>query len=706
MPTHVCGPEWIQTLRGQLLGREVALICCGEAHEDAIDLTRSGCIVEPEEDWLELSPDPGGPGFDPGEALAVRDGLTLEGAKSWAERIVSASGDDMWGDEAGGAILIFEVQGTNMRGTSTRAKGSARVLPPGLERSTKHPLPLGAIFFEWGDIDAQARSFNARRLQGEDVPVEEYDALIAQRKVALAADGVELFDDWLLRQASASLSASAARGSGARIEFVVEAPVPPWEVELHEEPDVGPALPAHECLRRIELDSDEDSDEEGDPNDGTAVFLDYLKRQASAKLPRERIHCIDPRGLGECEDVASADAWQALLSRPLPEDTELLELERAGAVWADERPSDEEGDEDGGEEEESDVEEEDDLPSPLPSWEAYFGAASELLYYSGHVKADYTPLLATCFRDVPRTQRFFEALFFATVPEALSELHLDAATRPLTRLRSHAYLPDGETTPLRRPDDWGVIPVAAAPLDMYLKARGSLPPRTWVSGIAQRLRDAGASAIVDAAREWYRGAVEKFLQDTKGADTEGDYFAAYLRECHRKIYDDIDHSTPEELRDAFWVPSRAAPRDRARRHRLGDIRIPDGAAAFCELAAFDAATGQPATRRQRVLAKILVDIFQLRLVDLAAILRVADAVVAAPEGQRVVVILYAGADHASSVVEFWRARGFSHWGLPAGGMVGKERWSEGETRALELPGYLRQVDELFPVPRPDEDVDV
>ena len=31
--SKMVGPQWIQTLRGELLGRKVALICCGEAHE-------------------------------------------------------------------------------------------------------------------------------------------------------------------------------------------------------------------------------------------------------------------------------------------------------------------------------------------------------------------------------------------------------------------------------------------------------------------------------------------------------------------------------------------------------------------------------------------------------------------------------------------------------------------------------------------------
>lgn len=33
---RMAGPLWIHTLRGELLGRQVALVCCGEAHEGTV----------------------------------------------------------------------------------------------------------------------------------------------------------------------------------------------------------------------------------------------------------------------------------------------------------------------------------------------------------------------------------------------------------------------------------------------------------------------------------------------------------------------------------------------------------------------------------------------------------------------------------------------------------------------------------------------
>eukprot|EP00959_Pyramimonas_sp_CCMP1952_P077369 1617087-Pyramimonas_sp.AAC.1 len=94
----------------------------------------------------------------------------------------------------------------------------------------------------------------------------------------------------------------------------------------------------------------------------------------------------------------------------------------------------------------------------------------------------------------------------------------------------------------------------------------------------------------------------------KEGDTEGDYFDAWLRECHREIHDDVDTSDPAELRSAKWVESESS----SRRYDLGAIRIPDYESAFQELRAFDFRS-RSSTRRERVLAKILVDAFQLRL---------------------------------------------------------------------------------------------
>ena len=45
-----------QVLRGQICGHNVALILCGEAHEDAIDVTRKDGYFLPKEGWIDVSP--------------------------------------------------------------------------------------------------------------------------------------------------------------------------------------------------------------------------------------------------------------------------------------------------------------------------------------------------------------------------------------------------------------------------------------------------------------------------------------------------------------------------------------------------------------------------------------------------------------------------------------------------------------------------
>ena len=57
------------------------------------------------------------------------------------------------------------------------------------------------------------------------------------------------------------------QGPGANalcVDLVLENQVPPSDVELHIEPSIEPAPPAHACLKSIELDSDADSDSDED----------------------------------------------------------------------------------------------------------------------------------------------------------------------------------------------------------------------------------------------------------------------------------------------------------------------------------------------------------------------------------------------------------------------------------------------------------
>mmetsp|Transcript_49736 Transcript_49736/g.155649 ORF Transcript_49736/g.155649 Transcript_49736/m.155649 type:complete len:697 (+) Transcript_49736:72-2162(+) len=665
----VCGPASVQTLRGQLLGREVALVCCGELHEDAIDLTREKCVVDAEEGWVRLRADDG-MGFDPEEVMATQEGLTLPSAKTWAERIITSRRDDSDSEEeevCGFLVFVKESTGPKARGTGYLFRADA-------QRSPEHELPASAVVLEWDDLDDVAREFNKRRLARERIPFTEQDAIIAERKQLRRAEGIELFDDWLLRQAT---------DADVPVEIVVEASVPVWEVEFHTEPSAGAMPPSPDCIRQLEPDSDADSEDEDDPADGTGTFLDYLYRRLVAQLPQRQVRCIDPRDLGDPQDEAEAGSFQSLLPEPLPADPDDLELNALGVP-----PRDDDARDNGCGRS---------APSgpPLPSWEAYFSAAAELLYYSPQIKADFAPFLSRCVRNPAALRRFFEALYFRTVPEAVAAIGLNRDLLPFSRIRSPVLQPlGGEGELQRRRVELHKVPVSAAPLDRYIKAKGFDPPRTWVSGLAERLRAAGAGEIVDAAKGWFRDAVEYLLSDPKEADEEGDYFLAWLRTCHRDIHDDIDRSDPAELRRLQWAPSSSHPRSKKHRHKLEDISIPDVEEAFQELSRFDPTT-RVSTGRERVLAKIILDCIQLRMVDLAAILRVTDAVLAAEPGSNVVVIVYAGVDHTKSVADFLRARGFGHAGLPQQGYTGKEDWGD-EPRALTFPAYLHDFSMLFP----------
>jgi len=146
------------------------------------------------------------------------------------------------------------------------------------------------------------------------------------------------------------------------------------------------------------------------------------------------------------------------------------------------------------------------------------------------------------------------------------------------------------------------------------------------------------------------------------------------------------------------VPSKSHPKSKKHRHNLKDIEIPGLQDAFKEFAKFDPST-RASTRRERVLAQIIIDAFQLRLVDLAMTLAVADAAAAAPPGMPVVVVLYAGEDHTRSCADFWRDQGFSSKGLAGKGIVGKRDWEDDEPRGLSFPAYLQDVRTLFVSPQ-------
>jgi len=224
-----------------------------------------------------------------------------------------------------------------------------------------------ACLFEWTDLDPEARALSHRRLIGEDsVPTDEYDALIRKRKAARRkAEGLWTWDDWftdLKSKCSVPSNASAASSqsqsqvrSGENggenppsIHMVLEASIPPWEVELHrpseeEEGDDGAAAAAAlrptraaECIRCLSEDSEGSEADLHDPaSDGIGSFIDYMYRRfmdeqlqrggdgAKGKENgngnigvRQWLHCVDSRDLG-CEHACVASSlherWLGLL---------------------------------------------------------------------------------------------------------------------------------------------------------------------------------------------------------------------------------------------------------------------------------------------------------------------------------------------------------------------------------------------------------
>jgi len=144
------------------------------------------------------------------------------------------------------------------------------------------------------------------------------------------------------------------------------------------------------------------------------------------------------------------------------------------------------------------------------------------------------------------------------------------------------------------------------------------------------------------------------------------------------------------LKNADYMPSTKNPKSKKHKHNLKKITIPCLDDAFKELASFDPES-RISTPRERVLAKIIVDVFQLRAFDLAISLAVMESAIDAPPGEPVVVILYAGEDHTRSASEFWRAQGFHSEGLPNDGVVGKRDWEDDEPRVLRFPPYLQDL---------------
>ncbi len=110
-------------LRGELFGTQVALLLCGESHEDAIDVTRKGGYFLPDEGWIDSNKEaamasllslvpPGAPRMPRFAARVVKQKSNVsskESAKGWSRELIDNDDryEDMINESTARLFLVF-----------------------------------------------------------------------------------------------------------------------------------------------------------------------------------------------------------------------------------------------------------------------------------------------------------------------------------------------------------------------------------------------------------------------------------------------------------------------------------------------------------------------------------------------------------------------------------------------------------------------
>jgi len=589
--------------------------------------------------------------------------------------------------------------------------------------------------FEWGDLDQQAFELNQQRLFGQDeIPTDELDRIIRQRKAILQSniEGEPLwtFDDWLAH-------VREQFSDQTELHLILEASIPPWQLSLHRpSPSQAKttATTAAECIRQVPPDEEpEEQDDDGeDPaSDGIGTYLDFVYRRFmeeqilldnSSSSP-QWVHCVDGRDLG-CASATHSPTVQKMWEKQLLTDEERERLlNKDGGVDDDEAmsatpnvfvPDSKRNPEQsflrqlqsenklvvpGGDEDDdatemdSDEEEEEELT--FPSFEGFFGQATEYLYYSPHVHLSYAPFLAKCVGSMNRWHQFFTSLFFdgATISEALQLLTLTESTLPYAHVRSPlCMLPGGRYH--ARSDGEHYITYPYFPHEFYLTDKDS--DRTISSNLYHRLSSPETNELAKKALEWTLKRIKQCCADPKQADDEecgGEWFEAYLRAFHRDIYNDIDRSDSAQLLQRATVKSIS---NRKKKYNLDQISIPSMADGFDTiLKHFENDEHVPPTPQVETMAKILLDIYVSNLLDYVTILQIAHIVAShakstMAENKHLVICCYMGSAHTRAVANFFqyqcnfKQRSFS----------GKTDWDDDEKRTIQLPGDLWNLPQL------------
>jgi len=182
----VCGPEFIQTLRGHLLGREVAIICCGEAHARALDLTRGRGIVEPVREWLEV-PRAESTGFDPKDACETKSGVSLEAAKLWANNVLCNVREE---NEDDGVVLMYQPVAGSTQGVAHYFSVEHYLKRADMRKGKRGKTPANAVLYQWFDTDADVRADIHRMQSRKDLNLTQFDKVIAERKQQRRSEGL------------------------------------------------------------------------------------------------------------------------------------------------------------------------------------------------------------------------------------------------------------------------------------------------------------------------------------------------------------------------------------------------------------------------------------------------------------------------------------------------------------------------------------
>lgn len=421
------------------------------------------------------------------------------------------------------------------------------------------------------------------------------------------------------------------------------------------------------------------------------------------------MHCVDCRDLGckqSCVDEKLRKDWIALLepeerSELLSsgtvswglslEDTELERLRVSGVLKKDSAATDDDEDSQVGE---CDI-------VTFPSFEKFFGQCTDVMYYTPNYKVAFAPFLARCIKSVATWNSFFVELFFGgTVAQALSMLDL-SGSRSSLHVRSPIIKVWNEKTgadELRKREDDGeeALSLTLLPIKAFLMARGSCPVKTWSSNLFTTLLENDCQELryfACHARDWALNDITKHCDNPKLNDDEvggGEWFLSYLRQCHRQIYDDIDRSDCAELLRKRNVQGEK------KKHKIGDIDIPSCTKGFQfikdELLRIDGKVGRPYfSHESEVMAKILIDIYMNKLVDVASLMKIGQ-LISKDAKKNIVIVVYMGSVHTRSICNFFTQPTYN---FKKKIFCGKQDWGYDEAKIIHIPPELTNINEFI-----------